>query len=113
MPLHDTSMPQARPLRTVDVALSSCSNSLLSSMTKGALMLGEVAERTPTLELTCGMCDRRGRFVMTRLLRDYGLAIPIPELLALLTADCPRRADASLPGTCEAKFPQLPGLFPG
>jgi len=33
---------------------------------------------------------------MARLLRDQGLAISMPELLALLTADCPRRADPSV-----------------
>jgi hypothetical protein len=71
-------------------------------MTECALILGEVAERTPTLELACGICERRGRFVMARLLRDHGLALPMPELLALLTADCPRRADPSVAEPCGA-----------
>jgi len=35
----------------------------------------------------------------------------MPELLALLTADCPRRADASVAQPCGAYFPQLPALF--
>ena len=77
-------------------------------MTEGALILGEVAERTPTLEIACDVCEHRGRFVMARLLRDQGLAISMPELLALLTADCPRRADPSVAEPCGAHFPQLP-----
>ena len=80
-------------------------------MSEGALILGEVAERTPTLEVACSVCEHRGRFVMARLLRDHGLAIQMPELLALLTADCPRRADASVAESCGAHFPQLPALF--
>ena len=48
---------------------------------------------------------------MARLLRDYGLAIPMPKLLTLLTADCPRREDASVAQPCGAYFPQLPALF--
>jgi hypothetical protein len=80
-------------------------------MAEGALMLGEVAERTPTLEVACDICEHRGRFVMARLIRDHGLAIPMPELLALLTADCPRRSVPSLYETCGAYFPHLPALF--
>ena len=77
-------------------------------MTEGALILGEVAERTPTLEVACDLCEHRGRFVMARLLRDHGLALRMPELLALLTADCPRRSVAEPRG---AHFPQLTALF--
>jgi hypothetical protein len=80
-------------------------------MTECALILGEVAERTPTLELACDICEHRGRFVMARLVRDHGPAIPMPELLTLLTTDCPRRADASVTQHCGAGFPQLPALF--
>jgi len=57
-------------------------------MTEGALILGEVAERTTPLEIACDVCENRGRFVMAACCATRPRH-SMPELLALLTADLP------------------------
>jgi hypothetical protein len=80
-------------------------------MTESALRLGQVAERTAMLDVTCHRCDRRGRLSTAALLGEHGPDMPMPALLVVLTSDCPRRKSGSLYRACGAHFPQLPALF--
>ena len=55
------------------------------------ILLGQAAARLPILDLACNRCDRRGRPRSTRLVTKHSADLPIPELLRILSANCPRR----------------------
>jgi hypothetical protein len=79
----------------------------------GSILLGEVAGRLPALEIACNRCDRKGRLAVDRLLAQHGQDMTIPALLAILSADCPKRQAQEKHDVCGAHMPQLPGLFLG
>ena len=60
-------------------------------MPTGVVLLGQVAARLPFLDLACNRCDRRGRLRAARLMAKHGPSLPLPELLRVLSANCPRR----------------------
>jgi hypothetical protein len=51
----------------------------------GVVLLGQVAARLSVFDLTRNRRDRRGRLRIAR------LGASLPELLRILSADCPRR----------------------
>jgi hypothetical protein len=69
----------------------------------GALTLSDV--RSPTLSITCGPCDRRGRYAVTKLLDEHGDA-KLTELLVTLV-DCPKARSASIHDRCKAVYEGL------
>lgn len=77
---------------------------------RGAVLLGQVADQLPVLEIACHRCDRRGRLYTDRLMAVHGPDMPMPELLRLLSADCPRRSAGSWHDVCGAHFPGLERL---
>lgn len=68
----------------------------------GSILLSEVAEHLITLEIACNQCERKGRAVGDRLMAQHG------TLLALLSADCPKRQAGKMHDVCGAHMPQLP-----
>jgi hypothetical protein len=80
-------------------------------MAAGSLSLGDVASRTADLAVACTRCYRAGRYHLAKLIDRHGSAFPVPELLRLLSADCPKRASVSAYDVCGAHFPELYGLF--
>ncbi len=62
----------------------------------GSLSLADVAERTPDLAAACNRCDRAGRYRMSRLIEQHGASCSVPDLLRLLSADCPKRKSVSV-----------------
>jgi hypothetical protein len=80
-------------------------------MAGNTISLGEVAERTEMLGMTCNRCDRRGRLRIARLAAEHGPSMPMPTLLHLLTADCPQHGAMGVTDQCGAYFPDLPALF--
>jgi hypothetical protein len=44
------------------------------------------------LDIACRVCDRRSRLRVARLLAEYGPGIGLPQLAAILSADCPAPA---------------------
>lgn len=80
---------------------------------RGFLILGEIAERTPTLDVECGQCDRHGRYRTADLVRAHGPEKPVPEWLREVSADCPRRIDPgqSITTLCGVRCPTLWTLF--
>jgi hypothetical protein len=81
--------------------------------TRGYLTLGEIADRTPTLEVACSRCDRRGRYQTASLIRQIGRDKPATDWLREISADCPRRLDPSpsIQELCGIHCPDLPKLF--
>ena len=48
-------------------------------MSKGALLLSQIAEKTQMLEVACDRCDRRGRLSVARLIGEHGPDMPMPD----------------------------------
>ena len=77
----------------------------------GSVTLADVAAQASVLVAACSRCDRKGRYPMDALIARYGSALPIPHLLARLSADCPKRRAQTTYDNCGMYFPDLPALF--
>ena len=55
------------------------------------------------VRVACTKCSRFGKYQLPALIRRYGPAAGLPEVLAALSADCQRRID----DLCGAYFPGL------
>jgi hypothetical protein len=62
------------------------------------------------LEVACSRCDRQGRLNAARLVAEHGADMPIPKLLRILAADCPRMQAADYHNFCGIHMPQLSKL---
>jgi hypothetical protein len=77
----------------------------------GSILLGDVAARSATIEITCRACPRRGVLRTDKLLDEHGSAMGMPDLLRLLAGDCPRLQSGSLSERCDVHCPRLIELF--
>jgi hypothetical protein len=77
----------------------------------GAILLGEVARHLAAVHIACNFCPRQGKASIIRLMHQHGPEMPIPDLLRLLSHDCPRRRAASISERCGAHFPELSEIF--
>jgi hypothetical protein len=77
----------------------------------GSILLGDVAARTATIEITCRACSRRGVMRTDKLLLEHGPTMGMPDLLRILAGDCPRLQRDSLSERCDVHCPTLPELF--
>jgi hypothetical protein len=68
----------------------------------GAFTLADV--RSPTLELVCEPCGRRGRYSVAKLIETHGDA-KLTDLLVTL-ADCPKARSISIHDRCKAVYGQ-------
>jgi hypothetical protein len=68
----------------------------------GAFTLSDV--RSPVLTVVCDPCGRRERHDVERLMRQHRWDAKLTDLLATLTADCPRRGSVSVYETCKAVY---------
>jgi hypothetical protein len=77
----------------------------------GAILLGEVAQHLAAVHIACNFCPRRGKASIVRLMQEQGPDMPIPDLLRLLSHDCPRRLAARISEPCGVHLPELPEIF--
>lgn len=59
------------------------------------------------VRITCLYCPRAGQYHLARLVERFGPAAGLPEVLAMLSADCARRQDWRHIGPCSAGFADL------
>jgi hypothetical protein len=59
------------------------------------------------VRIVCQPCGRAGRYRLSGLIARFGPDTGLPEVLAALNADCPRRRDWRQDGPCRAGFPDL------
>ena len=81
------------------------------SASSGSILLGAVAARTAEIEIACRMCPRHGKLHTDRLMQQYGPEMPMPELLRLLAADCPRLRGTDPNKQCDVRCPTLSEIF--
>jgi hypothetical protein len=77
----------------------------------GSILLGEVAQHLASVDIACSFCERRGKANISRLMREHGPEMPIPMLLRMLSADCPRRLAARIAEPCGVHLPALADVF--
>jgi hypothetical protein len=77
----------------------------------GAITLADVAVRTDELVVACTRCERAGQYSVKALVRHYGRRRGVPDLLRLLSADCPRALSVSGCDMCGLHCPGLAELF--
>jgi hypothetical protein len=70
------------------------------ALMSGSITLGEVAEHTAVLAVACSRCDRAGLYNLETLITRHGAEFGIPDLLRLLSDDCPKRASVSAYDLC-------------
>lgn len=71
----------------------------------GAVLLRDFP--APVLRVACGACGRAGRYGVPALVERFGPAAGLPDVLAVLAADCPRRGAGRFSDPCGARFPDL------
>ena len=71
--------------------------------TSGSITLGEAAEHTAVLTVACSRCGRAGKYRLETLIARHGADFGIPDLLRLLSDDCPKRKSVT-PSTIAAAF---------
>ena len=76
----------------------------------GYVRLGQLAGCLPVVEIACNRCDRHGRLRLSGLLDRHGPGMPVPDLIRLLSADCPRRIANKMLDACGAHLPGLAGI---
>jgi hypothetical protein len=72
---------------------------------------GELLQDYPhkVVRIECQYCDRTERYGLAWLVRRFGPAAALPEVLAALSDDCPRRHTEP----CGAAFPDLSARLRG
>jgi hypothetical protein len=73
----------------------------------GANTLSDI--RVSVLTVVCEPCGRRERHDVESLKRQYGWDAKLPDLLAALTADCPKRGSVSIHDRCKAVYERRRG----
>jgi hypothetical protein len=62
-----------------------------------------------TVEISCPVCGRYGRYSKARFCEIVGAKTPLPSALGTIAKDCPeeRPSPKNLHGRCRVEFPQL------
>jgi hypothetical protein len=76
----------------------------------GARTFGDLIGRLDHLQIVCPKCDRLGRYLVHRHAMEHGPDVKVPDWIALMTRDCPRRQSPGLADACAAQCPGLLGL---
>jgi hypothetical protein len=84
-----------------------------ATLMSGSITLGEAAEHTAVLTVACSRCERAGRYNLDTLIARYGADFGIPDLLGVLSADCPKRKSITAYDRCGVHCPELPAFFLG
>jgi hypothetical protein len=71
----------------------------------GAIIFGDLLGK---LEVACEKCGRKGRYAVARLIEQRGRDAKVIDLLAEITADCPKKQAGDLSDQCAARCPDLP-----
>ena len=71
----------------------------------GAVTLKDMDEPDGPVHLTivCAPCAREGRYLVSRLIAQHG-DMGLPDVLALMTQDCPKYQTVAIHDRCNAVF---------
>jgi hypothetical protein len=74
----------------------------------GAITFNDLHGKLSALRVVCEKCGRVGRYNVGPLIDQRGHDGKVVDLLAEITADCPRRAARNFNDRCGANCPDLP-----
>jgi hypothetical protein len=77
----------------------------------GAITFGDLDGKLSTLHVACGKCERAGQYSVRRLIEQRGRDAKVVDLLAEVSADCPRRIAANFNDRCGVRCPDLPRVM--
>jgi hypothetical protein len=77
----------------------------------GAITFDDPRGKLDALRVTCEACGRTGRYSLDRLIERRGPDCKVVDLLAEMTADCPRRAAGTFNDRRGARWPDLPHVM--
>jgi hypothetical protein len=73
----------------------------------GATTFGDLVGQLEELRVTCEKCGRAGRYRLDRLIAEHGAEAKIPDWIAKISSDCPKRQAASISDRCAIQCPDL------
>jgi hypothetical protein len=88
-----------------------CGCATEAAMASGSITLDQVAAHITVLAVACSRCDRAGQYGLDTLIARHGPGFGVPELLRLLSADCPKRHSLIAYDLCGVHCPDLPTFF--
>ena len=77
----------------------------------GAIIFGDLIGKLDALEVACDKCARKGRYAVARLIEQRGRDAKVLDLLAEITADCPKKQAGNMSDQCAARCPDLPKVM--
>lgn len=77
----------------------------------GAIIFGDLIGKLDVLRVACDKCARKGRYSITRLIEQRGRDAKVLDLLAEITADCPKKQAGNMSDQCAARCPDLPRVM--
>ena len=63
------------------------------------------------LAVACNRCERAGKYCLDTWIARHGVGFGIPDLLRLLSDDCPKRQSITAYDRCGVHCPELPRFF--
>ncbi len=72
---------------------------------EGAVILRDYPR--DVVRIDCQRCERAGRYRLASLVARFGPGAAMPDVLAVLARDCPRRGAERFSDPCGAGFPDL------
>ncbi len=64
--------------------------------------IGGLVGMVEVLRVECPVCDRKGRYVVSRLVAEFGPDFRLTDWLSQLTADCPNKNQKGVTRACGA-----------
>jgi len=74
----------------------------------GAIIFGDIESKLSVLKVICSKCQRRGHYIVPRLIRAHGRDAKIIDWVDVITADCPKRIANNMNDQCGMRCPDLP-----
>ena len=72
---------------------------------------GELVRGKTLIRIECTRCERKGRYVVAKLLAQYGRSGNMSKWVSDLRGDCPKRNAAQLHERCDLICPDLPKVL--
>jgi hypothetical protein len=77
----------------------------------GAVTFDDLRSKLQMLRVVCGKCGRAGCYSVEQLIGRRGCDGRVVDLIADLSAECPRRIANSFNDQCNARCPDIPRVM--
>jgi len=79
-------------------------------MLDGAITFSDLVGKLKVLRVDCDRCGRHGRYLVDKLVYDFGPDAKLTEWFRRLIKDCPQRNQDGVVRVCDAVMSDLRGL---